>query len=152
MVPGIVLFISADLRGFFQCSTVRSHGQSIFPRLRDRCLLSDDFASLQSFRWYERPPHSQTFLETPLPVILHHPLSPPRMHAQRLPACIYVNHALQSFLENEPPIRGGLRAKLLKMAGVKELEMREAVTELVEQSARFVGVKVDKPTAKVVVT
>eukprot|EP00903_Cladosiphon_okamuranus_P005882 g5818.t1 len=59
---------------------------------------------------------------------------------------------IQSFLDNEPSIRGGLRANLLRLAGVKEDEMRDAVAELVEQSARFVGVKVDKPTAKVVVT
>lgn len=49
-------------------------------------------------------------------------------------------------------MRSGLRAKLLRLAGIKEQEMREAVAELVDQSARFVGVKVDKPTAKVVVT
>eukprot|EP00752_Nemacystus_decipiens_P007122 g6379.t1 len=59
---------------------------------------------------------------------------------------------IKSFLDNEPPIRGGLRAKLLRQAGIKEHDMREAVAELVEQSARFVGVQVDKPAAKVVVT
>lgn len=49
-------------------------------------------------------------------------------------------------------MRTGLRAKLLKLAGIKEAEMRGAVASLVEQSSRFVGVKVAKPTAKVVVT
>ncbi|CAM9808776.1 unnamed protein product [Ectocarpus sp. 6 AP-2014] len=59
---------------------------------------------------------------------------------------------IKSFLENEPPMRTGLRAKLLKLAGVKESDMRQAVRSLVEQSSRFVGVKVNKPAAKVVVT
>lgn len=49
-------------------------------------------------------------------------------------------------------MRKGLRARLLRHAGVKETDMREAVRSLVEQSVRFVGVKVEKPTAKVVVT
>lgn len=49
-------------------------------------------------------------------------------------------------------MRSGLRAKLLKLAGVKESDMREAIRSLVEQSSRFVGVKVNKPAAKVVVT
>lgn len=49
-------------------------------------------------------------------------------------------------------MRSGLRAKLLKRAEVKESEMREAVRKLVEESSRFVGVKVNKPSAKVVVT
>lgn len=49
-------------------------------------------------------------------------------------------------------MRSGLRAKLLRLAGVKEEKMREAVSSLVREGARFVGVKVDKPAAKVVVT
>ncbi|CAM9653891.1 unnamed protein product [Ascophyllum nodosum] len=59
---------------------------------------------------------------------------------------------IKSFLENEPPMRGGLRARLLLLAGVREFDMRQAVRTLVDQSARFVGVKVEKPAAKVVVT
>ena len=49
-------------------------------------------------------------------------------------------------------MRGGLRARLLLLAGVREFDMRQAVRTLVDQSARFVGVKVEKPAAKVVVT
>lgn len=49
-------------------------------------------------------------------------------------------------------MRSGLRRKLLRLVGVEEAEMREAVRSLVEQSVRFVGVKVAKPAAKVFVT
>lgn len=47
-------------------------------------------------------------------------------------------------------MRSRIRAKLLAVAGVRELEMWQAVRSLLEQSARFVGIKVDKPAAKVV--
>ncbi|CAM9791065.1 unnamed protein product [Discosporangium mesarthrocarpum] len=63
-----------------------------------------------------------------------------------------MHHAYQSFLHGEPPMRGGLRATLLRQAGVTESDMRAAVDSLVEDSHRFVGVSVPKLQAKVVVT
>jgi hypothetical protein len=57
---------------------------------------------------------------------------------------------IDDFLSGEPAMRGGIRATLLKQAGVSEKDLRSAVSELVANSKRFVGVSVRR--VSVVVT